>query len=288
MNVRKAVVLAAGWGTRMLPATKTVPKEMLAVVDRPVIHYILDEIVAAGLETMIIVTSQGKQAIEAYFDRVAELERLLETRPDRAPLQLVQAPQEAVRVAFVRQKHQLGIGHAVLEVEPFVRGEPFALFLPDDIIVGGEGPAIGELMEVYQRKGTSVVAVERVPPEQVRRYGIVAVEPVEPRVYRARSLVEKPEPQDAPSDLGIVGRYVLTPAVFAALRHTPPGAGGEIQITDALQVLAQGEGVHACEFTGERYDTGNPAGLIRAAVSIGLKRPDLAPALREFLKGLAC
>ncbi|MBI4497408.1 MAG: UTP--glucose-1-phosphate uridylyltransferase GalU [Chloroflexi bacterium] len=286
MKVRKAVVLAAGWGTRFLPVTKAVPKELLPVVDKPVVHYVMEEIVAAGITIIILVTAQGKHAVENYFDRAAELERVLAERNQTDLLRLAQSPTGLAQISYVRQREQLGIGHAVLTAEPFVGEEPFALVFPDDIIVGGQGPAIGELVSVYEQQGGSVVAVERVPSDQIRRYGIVDVAPLGERVYRARNLVEKPEPEEAPSDLGIVGRYVLTPSIFDAIRATPKGKGGEIQITDALQRLAHREGVYACEFTGERYDTGTPLGLLKASIALGLQRPDLGKDLREYLKGL--
>ena len=286
MKVRKAVVLAAGWGTRFLPVTKAVPKELLPVVDKPVIHYVMEEIVNAGLDIIILVTAQGKEAIESYFDRAAELERTLADRGQMALLKLAQSPTTLAKVSYVRQAEQLGIGHAVLTAEPFIGQEPFALVFPDDIIVGGLAPAIGELAQVYEERERSVVAVERVPREQISRYGIIDPEPVRERVYRAKNLVEKPRPEDAPSDLGIVGRYILTPSIFDAIRKTPRGVGGEIQITDALQRLAEREGVYACQFTGERYDTGSPLGMLKAGISLGLARSDIGAELREYIRGL--
>lgn len=287
MKVRKAVVLAAGWGTRMLPVTKAVPKELLPVIDKPVIHYAVEEIVASGITAIILVTAEGKQAVESYFDRSADLERVLGERGQTALLELAQSPRRLAQIAYVRQPEQLGIGHAVLMAEPFIGHEPFVLVFPDDIIVGGEAPAVGELAAAYERVGRSVVAVERVPRAMTSRYGIVDVEPVGERLYRARNLVEKPDPEDAPSDLGIVGRYVLSPSIFDAIRETPKGKGGEVQITDALQRLARSEGVFAYEFTGARYDTGSPLGMLKAGIALGLQRTDIGAELHEYIKGLA-
>ena len=286
-----ALILAAGWGTRMLPATKVIPKEMMPVVDKPIIHYTVGEAVASGLEHVVIVTARGKDSIEDYFDRLPELELLLAGRGDNERLAAVTDMTRGCHLSFVRQQEQLGIGHAVMEARHAVGDRPFVLYFPDDVIVG-DRPVTAQLLDVYRQYNGSVLAVEQVPRENTSRYGIVDVEPVtvsegdspwRDRLFRVKGLVEKPKPEDAPSTWGIVGRYVLTPGIFGCIESTTPGAGGEIQITDAIQRLLDREPVYAYAFEGDRFDTGNPVGLLRASVAVALRRPDLAAQVREML-----
>ena len=279
------LILAAGWGTRMLPATKVIPKEMLPVVDRPIIHYTVNEAVVSGIKHVVIVTARGKDAIEDYFDRLPELELLLAARGDQERLASIKDMTTACRLSYVRQQEQLGIGHAVMEARHAVGERPFVLYFPDDIIIG-EAPVTRQLLDVYERHGASVLAVEQVPKEETSRYGIVDVEPVRGNLFRVKGLVEKPRPEDAPSTWGIVGRYVLTPGIFPALEATPPGANGEIQITDAIRRLMDKEPVYACAFEGARYDTGSLVGYLRASVALALQRPELAQPVRDMLAAL--
>lgn len=284
-QVRKAVILAAGYGTRLLPATKATPKEMIPLVDKPAIQYSVEEAVGAGLTQIIIVTSAGKRSIEDYFDRHSDLEALLAAKGDTARLVEIQRLHTMADFIFVRQAQQNGLGDAVRTARPAVHDEPFVLYLPDDIILGDPSPT-QELIQTYEKYGKSVIAVETVEPSETSSYGIVAGEEVEERTTRLTTLVEKPRPEDAPSNLGIVGRYLLTPSVFDEIGRTNQGVGGEIQITDALQRLADGEGMYAYRFTGKRFDTGRPLGLLKASIEIGLSREDIAPALAEYLRGL--
>jgi UTP--glucose-1-phosphate uridylyltransferase len=285
MRVRKGLILAAGYGTRMLPVTKASPKEMLPLVDKPVIHYVVEEAVASGIEQIVLVTSGGKRAVENYFDYAPALERALEEKGDLARRDELRRIAEMVEMVFVRQKEQKGIGHAVLAAESIICGEPFVLYFPDDVIVA-EPPVTRQLIDVYERHDGCVLAVEQVPHEEISHYGSMAVEPLEENVFRVKALVEKPRPEEAPSDLGVVGRYVLTPDVFAALRETKPGIGGEIQITDGLALLLKTHPIFAYRFQGKRYDTGRPLGLLQASLELMLQRPDLGPQLREYLKSL--
>jgi len=285
MRVRKGVILAAGHGTRMLPLTKAQPKEMLPLVDKPVIHYVVEEAVASGIEQIVMVTSGGKRAVEDYFDRALVLERALEEKGEHERLAEVRAVSEMADMVFVRQKEQKGIGHAVLTAQSVIGDEPFVLFFPDDIIVA-DPPATRQLIDVYERHGGSVLAVQRVPHEEIVHYGSMAAEPIEENVFRVLSLVEKPRPEEAPSDLATVGRYVLTPDVFPALKRTKPGVGGEIQITDGLALLLEEKPIFACLFRGTRYDTGRPLGLLQASIELALQRPELAPQLKDYLRSL--
>ena len=283
MKVRKAVIVAAGWGTRFLPVTKSLPKEMLPLVDKPIIQYAVEEAVDSGIEQVILVTSQNKKATEDYFDSVAELERVLEKKGDSSRLDMLRRISGMADICYVRQKEQLGLGHAVLTVRGVVGDEPFAVILPDDVIDSGK-PVLKQMLEVYEKHGGGVVAVERIADEDTVKYGVIEPEEVEPGVYRMLSVVEKPEPAQAPSRLGIVGRYILPPQIFDALVATPPGKGGEIQLTDGIQCLLGKQPVFAFEFKGERYDTGNPPGWLRANLSLALKREDTGPELREYLR----
>ena len=286
MRVRKAVFPAAGWGTRFLPATKAQPKEMLPLVDKPIIQYAVEEAVAAGNEQVIIVTSSQKRAIEDHFDTSYELEHLLEERGDIEMLRQIRHISDLAQVAYVRQKEQLGLGHAVLMAKELVGHEPFAVILSDDVVVG-DVPCIGQLVRAYERVHASVVAVMEVPRDHTRRYGVIATDGPDtddPRLHRLTGLVEKPHPDDAPSSLAIIGRYVLTPKIFDKLEQTAKGAGGEIQLTDAINALMEEQEVYGYAFEGIRYDAGTTMGWLKASVELALQRPDLAEEFREYLK----
>jgi UTP--glucose-1-phosphate uridylyltransferase len=290
LRVRKAVFPAAGWGTRFLPATKAQPKEMLPLVDKPIIQYAVEEAVAAGIEQVIIVTSSQKRAIEDHFDLSYELEHLLEEKGDIEMLRQVRHISDLAQVAYVRQKEQLGLGHAVLMAKDLIGHEPFAVLLPDDVVIG-ERPCIGQLIHAYQQTHSSVVAVMEIPPEDTSRYGVIAAErsddPLDHgRLHRVTRLVEKPKPSEAPSNLAIIGRYVLTPKIFDKLEQTQRGAGGEIQLTDAIQAMMEEQGVYAYEFEGTRYDAGTTMGWLKASVELALQRPELAREFRSYLAGL--
>jgi UTP--glucose-1-phosphate uridylyltransferase len=288
MRVRKAVFPAAGWGTRFLPATKAQPKEMLPLVDKPVIQYAVEEAVEAGIEQVIIVTSSQKRAIEDHFDLSLELEQLLEARGDIDMLRKIRAISDLAQISYVRQKEQLGLGHAVLVAKELVGHEPFAVILSDDVVVG-ERPCIGQLIRAYERTHCSVVAVMEVPHEATTRYGIIAGEavgPEDPGLYKVTGLVEKPEPGEAPSNLAIIGRYILTPKIFEKLEQTPRGAGGEIQLTDAIEALMQEQDVYGYAFEGVRYDAGTTMGWLEASVELALQRPDIGGQFRQYLQTL--
>ncbi len=291
LRVRKAVFPAAGWGTRFLPATKAQPKEMLPLVDKPVIQYAVEEAVAAGIEQVIIVTSSQKRAIEDHFDSSYELEHLLEERGDIEMLRRVRHISDLAQISYVRQKEQLGLGHAVLMARELVGHEPFAVILSDDV-VASERPCIGQLIHAYGETHSSMVAVMEVPSDETDRYGIIDPAPPDgvtgrdPRLHRVRGLVEKPPAGTAPSNLAIIGRYVLTPKIFEKLEQTPLGAGGEIQLTDALEALMEEQEIYGYAFEGVRYDAGTTMGWLRASVELGLQRPDIGPELRRYLAGL--
>ena len=284
-KVRKAVILAAGYGTRFLPATKAVPKEMLPLVDRPVIQYIVEEAVAAGLDHIVMVTSAGKRSIEDFFDYEPDLEQALAQRGKQEQLQELRSLVTLAHMTFVRQKERLGNGHAVLIARPWLGDEPFALYFPDDVIVH-DVPATRQLLDVYEEFGRSVVAVQEVPPQDIELYGVVDAEPVAPRLYRIKGIIEKPPRHQAPSNLATVGRFVLTPTVFQALEETPPGRQGEIWLMDALDRLARREPVYACQYQGRRFDTGRPIGLLTASISLALDREDIGPDLKAYLRSL--
>ncbi len=284
-QVRKAVITAAGWGTRFLPATKAQPKEMLPLVDKPMIQYVVEEAVAAGIQQLIIVTALGKRAIEDHFDRSLELEASLEARGEKRLLADIRRISDLADICYIRQKEPLGLGHAVLTTRNIVGHEPFALLLPDDIIAAPV-PVLSQLLDVYHRFRCSVLSVEQVPRERLSSYGVISPRPVEDRVFRVQELVEKPDPEEAPSDLGVVGRYILTPEVFEAIADTPPGKGGEVQLTDGLRRLLQWQAIYACQFIGTRYDAGTPLGFLKASVELALGREDIGPAFREYLKAL--
>jgi len=285
MKIRKAVITAAGWGTRFLPATKAQPKEMLPLVDKPTIQYIVEEAVASGIDQIIIVTSQGKHAIENHFDRSFDLENALKKKGDEALLRTIQQISDLVDVCYVRQKEQLGLGHAVLAAEGPVGNEPFAVFLPDDIIAAGV-PAMSQMLRVYDRYQCSVVAVEKVPLERISSYGAIEPKQIDDRVYDVLDIVEKPPKDQAPSDMGVVGRYILMPEIFPLLRKTQPGAGKEIQLTDALRALLQEHRLLAYRFEGTRYDTGTPMGLLKASVEIALGNSELGADFAAYLRTL--
>jgi UTP--glucose-1-phosphate uridylyltransferase len=290
MRIRKAVFPAAGWGTRFLPATKAQPKEMLPLVDKPVIQYAVEEAVAAGIEQVIIVTSSQKRAIEDHFDLSYELERLLEDKGEIEKLRQVRRISDLAQIAYVRQKEQLGLGHAILMAKDLIGHEPFAVLLPDDVVVA-DRPCIGQLIHAYERTHASVVAVMQVPAADVSRYGIVAAETDEShldggRLRRMTRIVEKPDPADAPSTLAVIGRYVLTPKIFDKLEQTQRGAGGEIQLTDAIEALMDEQSVFTYEFEGVRYDAGTTMGWLQATVDLALQRPDLGTEFRAHLRSL--
>lgn len=285
MKVRKAIVTAAGWGTRFLPATKAQPKEMLPLVDKPIIQYVVEEAVASGIEQIIIVTAGGKRAIEDHFDRSFELEAALDKKGDKALLEKVRGVSELANICYLRQKEQLGLGHAVLSARDLIGDEPFAVILPDDIIES-ETPCLKQMIEVFERFRCSVIATERLETSEVEKYGIVEPRLVEERIYQILNVVEKPPPERAPSNLGIVGRYILTPQIFDVLENTPSGKGGEIQLTDGIQGLLQRQAVYAYEFEGVRYDAGTPLGFLKASVEMALKRPDIGEEFRRYLLSL--
>ena len=285
MGVRKAVVLAAGYGTRLLPATKAQPKESLPLVDKPIIQYTVEEAAASGLTQVIIVTAAGKRAVEDHFDRSLELEMTLREKGDLARLAEIQRISDLADIVYVRQKEQKGVGHAVLQAKDVVGDEPFALLFPDDVLVA-DVPVTKQMIDVFDARGGSVIAVQEVPDAEVESYGIVGGTDVGGGVMKVDSLVEKPKLDEAPSRLGIVGRYVLTPEIFEMIQRTPPGKGREVQLTDALAALMGQQPVFAYQFHGRRYDTGRPLGMLTAAIEIGLGRADIGPGLREFLRTL--
>jgi UTP--glucose-1-phosphate uridylyltransferase len=282
-KVRKAVFPAAGLGTRFLPATKASPKEMLPLVDKPLIQYVVEEAVASGIESVIIVTGRGKASIEDHFDISFELEKLLEERGKLEELKAMRAISEMARVSYVRQQEALGLGHAVLQARDLVGEEPFAVMLSDDII-DSEEPALRQLLDVYEKYSAPVVAVFQVEGEAISRFGVVDGEEVEEGVYKIKDMVEKPAFSDAPSDLAIIGRYVLTPDIFDEIERTTPGAIGEIQITDAMRSLLKKRPFYAVRFKGTRYDAGDKLGFLIATVEFALKHEDLAPEFREYLQ----
>jgi UTP--glucose-1-phosphate uridylyltransferase len=286
--VRKAVFPAAGLGTRFLPATKAQPKEMLPLVDKPIIQYGVEEAVASGIDNIILVTGRGKNAIEDHFDVSVELESFLEARGKREQLAEIRKISNMINFAYVRQGEALGLGHAVLVTRELVGNEPFAVILADDVI-DAEPPAMKQLIDVFERVGGPVLAVERVPPEDVSSYGVIAVDTsaeLGEGTYRIRDLVEKPPRDEAPSNLAIIGRYVLTPDVFPALAATKSDRTGEIQLTNGLRALLKSRPIYACEVKGVRHDTGNKLGFLKAVVYFALRRPDLAEKFSTYLRSL--
>ncbi|OGP12594.1 MAG: UTP--glucose-1-phosphate uridylyltransferase [Deltaproteobacteria bacterium GWA2_54_12] len=284
MKIKKAVFPAAGFGTRFLPATKAIPKEMLPLVDKPLIQYAVEEAKASGLSEIIIVTGMGKTAIEDHFDTSFELEMLLRERDKTELLKMIENVSGMVHFAYTRQKKPLGLGHAIGITKNLINNEPFAVFLSDDII-DSKTPAMKQMVEVFQRYGTSILAVQKVPKSQAHLYGVIKGKKVAPGVYKVLDLVEKPK-SNPPSDLAIIGRYILTPGIFNSLEETKPGKGGEIQLTDALKILIRTQDVFAFEFEGTRYDAGDKLGFLKANISLALKRPDLKADLRKFLRNI--
>jgi UTP--glucose-1-phosphate uridylyltransferase len=289
-RVRKAVLPAAGLGTRFLPATKAQPKEMLAVVDKPQIQYVVEECVASGIEHIIIVTGKGKNSIEDHFDSAPLLERFLEERGKKDQADMIRRISNMVQFSYTRQKEPLGLGHAVLVARDLVGDEPFAVLL-GDVLIPGENPATKQLISVYEATGVGAIAVEEVPKDKTHLYGIVDGEPApQPpfgaRLLRIKNLVEKPKPADAPSNLAITGRYVLPPEIFDCLARTKPGAGNEIQLTDGMRILAQEMGLWAYIYEGVSYDAGDKLGFLKATVELALENPEFGEAFRSYLKTL--
>ncbi|MGK6311252.1 UTP--glucose-1-phosphate uridylyltransferase GalU [Variovorax sp. DT-64] len=288
-RIRKAVFPVAGFGTRFLPATKAQPKEMLPVVDKPLIQYAVEEAYAAGIRDMIFVTGRNKRAIEDHYDTAYELESQLEASNKLELLRIAQSVMpDDMTCSYVRQPRMLGLGHAVLCAEHLVGDEPFAVLLADDLMVGPEGgePVLAQMTRAFARLGGSVLAVQEVPLEQVKRYGIVAGDAVEEGMVKVNRMVEKPKPEDAPSRLGVAGRYILTPGVFDEIRSQPKGAGGEIQLTDGIASLMKKEAVYAYSYQGVRYDCGSKEGFLQASVELALAHPEVGAQFRAYLKTL--
>ncbi|WP_288763570.1 UTP--glucose-1-phosphate uridylyltransferase GalU [uncultured Mitsuokella sp.] len=286
-KIRKAVIPAAGYGTRFLPATKATPKEMLPIVDKPTIQYIVEEALASGIEEILIISGHAKRAIEDHFDSAPALEMELEKKGKTKLLKLVRDI-GAIKIHYIRQQQMRGLGDAILCARAFVQDEPFAVLLGDDVVYNGEGrPALKQLIDVYNETGSSVLGCQTVPEEKVSSYGIIKGEPTsDARTMRVLDMVEKPAVEDAPSRMAVLGRYIITPAIFDILAHTLPGKGGEIQLTDALQVLADRQPVYAYDFEGTRYDLGDKLGFLKATVEFALRREDLGEAFRAYLTEL--
>jgi UTP--glucose-1-phosphate uridylyltransferase len=282
LGVRKAVIPVAGMGTRLLPLTKSQPKEMLPVVDKPAIQYVVEEAIAAGIESVLMVTGRSKRAIEDYFDHSVELEQDLEAHGKLEELAAIRRISNLAQVYYVRQKMPRGLGDAILQARAYVDGEEFAVLLADDIIEASV-PCLVQMQQVARRFPGMVVAVMQVPREETGSYGIIEGTAVAPGVWEVSGLVEKPDPAEAPTNLAIVGRYILAPGIFEAIEQTRPGHNGEVQLTDALQAMLPFKKVYACEFKGTRYDIGTQMGLLKANIALALKRPDLSADLRQFL-----
>lgn len=285
MKVRKAIIPAGGLGTRFLPATKAQPKEMLPIVDKPTIQYIVEEAIAAGIEDIIIISGRSKRAIEDHFDKSYELEEELKKKGNQELLDLVLDISNLVNIHYIRQKEPKGLGHAISCARTFIGNEPFAVLLGDDI-VDSEKPCIKQLMEVYDEYKTTVLGVQNVPRDKVSQYGIVSGIMVDNRVFKVKDMVEKPDIDKAPSNTAILGRYIITPEIFTHLDRTPPGKGGELQLTDALKSLMQEEAMYSYEFTGKRYDVGNKLGFLQATIEFALKREDLNKEFMEYMRGI--
>ena len=283
-QIRKAVIPAAGYGTRFLPVTKAIPKEMIPIVDKPVIQYIVEEALQSGIEEILIITGHGKRAIEDHFDTNIDLELQLRQQRKDPLLHLVQDI-SSINVHYIRQKHMRGLGDAIRCAESFIDNEPFAVLLGDDVIYNPEKPALKQMMEAFSRLGATMLGCQEVPQELVSRYGIVQGQPIDDdRVVKLIDMVEKPAVDEAPSRLAALGRYILTPDIFEILRRVQPGKGGEIQLTDALRLMADREAVYAYTFSGRSYDTGNKLGFLKATVEYALRREDLGDAFREYLR----
>ena len=285
-KIRKAVFPAAGLGTRFLPATKASPKEMLPLVDKPLIQYVVEEAVASGIESVIIVTGRGKSAIEDHFDISFELEQLLQERGKEELRKEIRMVSEMARINYVRQREALGLGHAILQARDFVEDEPFAVMLSDDI-VDAETPALRQMLDVYEKYDAPIIGTMQVEGEAISRFGVIDAEEVSEGVYKIKDMVEKPPFSEAPSNLAIIGRYILTPDIFDEIEATRPGAGGEIQITDAMRSLLKKRPFYAVRFKGTRHDAGDKLGFLIATVEFALKRPDLAPEFVSYLRSLS-
>jgi len=289
MKVRKAVFPAAGLGTRFLPATKAQPKEMLPLVDKPIIQYGVEEAMMAGCDQIIIITGRGKQAIEDHFDVSYELEKMLEERKKLDLLKIVRDISDMMHVAYIRQKEALGLGHAVLQARELVGNEPFAVLLADDVI-DADPPALKQMMDVFQETQCSVIATQVVEGKAISAYGVMDVKPADGRfggrLFEIKNMVEKPKLEEAPSNLAIIGRYLLTPRIFDVLERTPTGSGGELQLTDGMRLLLKEEKIYAYVYEGRRHDAGDKLGFLKATVEYALKREDLGTPFREYLKGL--
>ena len=282
-NVRKAIIPAAGLGTRFLPATKSQPKEMLPIVDKPTLQYIIEEAINSGIEEILIVTGRSKKSIEDHFDRSVELELELEQKGKTEMLKMVQDISNMVNIHYIRQKEPKGLGHAIHCAKSFIGDEPFAVLLGDDI-VDAKTPCLKQLIDCYDEYKTSVLGVQEVAKQDTDKYGILDVKHIEDRVYKVKDMVEKPKVEEAPSNIAILGRYIITPAIFNILENQAPGKGGEIQLTDALKTLASQEAIYAYNFEGRRYDVGDKLGFLEATVDFALKRPELRDGFIEFLK----
>lgn len=284
-KIRKAVFPAAGLGTRFLPATKASPKEMLPLVDKPLIQYVVEEAVASGVESIQIITGRDKSAIENHFDISFEMEQMLTERGKTAMFEQVRAISDIAKISYTRQKQALGLGHAIYQAKDFVGSEPFAALLADDI-VDSEKPALQQMVEVYEKYNAPVIATMQVAGEDISRFGVIDADEVEPNVFKIKDMVEKPPFAEAPSDLAIIGRYIFTPDIFEAIEQTKPGSGGEIQITDAMRILLKKRPFYAVKLEGTRHDAGDKLGFLIATVELALKRDDLGAEFKEYLRGL--
>ncbi|GAV24158.1 UTP--glucose-1-phosphate uridylyltransferase [Carboxydothermus islandicus] len=285
MKIKKAIIPAAGLGVRFLPATKAQPKEMLPIVDKPTIQYIVEEAVASGIEDILIVTGKNKRAIEDHFDKSPELEMYLEKKGKEDLLEIVRSIGNMVDIHYVRQKEPLGLGHAIYCARKFIGNEPFAVLLGDDLMKA-RTPVLKQMIDLYEKVEASIVAVQAVEPREVSKYGIIRAEEAGERLYRVYDLVEKPKPEEAPSNLAVMGRYIIEPEIFDFLEKTPPGAGGEIQLTDALRMLCQVKPIYGYVYEGLRYDVGDKLGFLKATVEFALDREELASGFKAYLKEL--
>lgn len=285
MKVRKAIIPAAGLGTRFLPATKAQPKEMLPIVDKPTIQYIIEEAVASGIQDIIIVTGRNKRSIEDHFDRSIELELELERGQKQEMLEMVRDISEMANIHYIRQKEPRGLGHAILAARHFIGNEPFAVLLGDDVVISKK-PCLGQMLDVYNEYRTSILGVQTVEPQVVNKYGIIAGKQVDERVYKVSDMVEKPALDEAPSNVAVLGRYIITPEIFEFLETQDAGKGGEIQLTDALKRLAREQAMYAYDFKGHRYDVGTKVGFIQANIEFALRSQELRQEMKEYLKAL--
>ena len=281
-TIRKAIIPAAGLGTRFLPVTKSMPKEMLPIIDKPVIHYVVEEAVDAGIEDIIIITGRGKRAIEDYFDASPELEMRLKGKKKIELLKQLKEISDFPGIHYVRQKEPMGLGDAILKAEKHIGNEPFAVLLGDDIIANNQS-CTGQLISVFSRFHSSIISIELLPPEKISSYGIIKGSEIEPDIFAIQDIIEKPTPDSAPSNMGAVGRYIFVPEIFDCLKRTSPGVGNEIQLTDAIRLLLQEQPVYAYKFKGKRYDTGDKLGYIETIIDYALKDPDLQKSLKKFL-----